>query len=461
MYLKTTSFSFVENLRDMIVMKFGGTSVGSSQSIEKVVEIITCEAREKVVVLSAFSGVTNLLVEINRQYQIEGENIHETIHQLKKRCLDVVLSLFKTATYLQAAQNFVSLKMKEIEELVETPFHVLTTKKIVAQGEIISTNIFQFFLQERKIDSLLISALDFMVLDQNNEPNLSLISEKINPMLKSTNKAVVITQGFICNDSDNNIANLERGGSDYTASLIGAAIGAEEIQIWTDIDGMHNNDPRFVENTFSIEEVSFDEAAELAYFGAKILHPQSLIPAKNNDIPVLLKNTFDPNKKGTLIKNKTSNEGVTSIAAKDGITAIKIKSYRMLLAYGFLKKVFEVFETYQTPIDMITTSEVAVSLTIDQQNRLPEIIEELKEFGAVDVDNELSIICVAGNFSQKKEGLSAHVFNALRHIPIRMISYGGSNYNISLLVKTTDKVRALNALNQQLFSSELVATVVN
>lgn len=445
----------------MIVMKFGGTSVGSSRSIEKVVEIITCEAREKVVVLSAFSGVTNLLVEINRQYEISGENIHETIQQLERRCLEVVNSLFKTATYLQVAQNFIYLKGNEVRSLVDGSYDVVKSNVIVAQGELISTNIFQFYLQERKIDSSLFSALDFMFLDQNNEPNLSLISEKINPMLKSTNKSIVITQGFICNDDKGNISNLERGGSDYTASLIGAAINAEEIQIWTDIDGMHNNDPRYVENTFSIEEVSFDEAAELAYFGAKILHPQSLIPAKNNDIPVFLKNTFDPSKKGTVIKNGAVNEGVTSIAAKDGITAIKIKSYRMLLAYGFLKRIFEVFETYQTPIDMITTSEVAVSLTIDQQNHLVEIIEELKEFGSVEVDNELSIICVAGNFSQNKEGVSAHVFNALQHIPIRMISYGGSNYNISLLVKTSDKVNALNALNEQLFKSVSLSETVS
>jgi len=438
----------------MIVMKFGGTSVGSSESIEKVIEIISSEKRDRIVVLSAFSGVTNLLVEINCQYEKGNENINETVQQLERRCLEVVNPLFKTATYLRVAENFISLKIGEIRSLIGNPFSRLNTKKIVAQGEIISTNIFQFSLQEKGIQSSLVSALNFMFLDDKNEPDLDVISQKANSLLKSYNDSIYVTQGFICNDRKGNISNLERGGSDYTASLIGAAVEATEIQIWTDIDGMHNNDPRYVENTFCIDEISFDEAAELAYFGAKILHPQSLIPAKNNNIPVLLKNTFDSTQKGTVIKNSAVNKGVTSIAAKDGITAIKIKSYRMLLAYGFLKKVFEVFEVYKTPIDMITTSEVAVSLTIDQQKNLPKIINDLKEFGVVEVDENLSIVCVAGDFSQNKEGLSAQVFNALQKIPIRMISYGGSNYNISLLVKTSQKIEALNALNNQLFKGQ-------
>jgi aspartate kinase len=299
-----------------------------------------------------------------------------------------------------------------------------------------------------------------MVLDAFGEPDVELISHRLKPVFDQHGRQLLITQGFICKDHKGNITNLNRGGSDYTASLIGAAIQAEEIQIWTDIDGMHNNDPRYVENTFSVEEVSFDEAAELAYFGAKILHPQSLIPAKNNNIPVLLKNTFNAEQKGTIIKNSTINEGVTSIAAKDGIIAIKIKSYRMLLAYGFLKKVFEVFETYRTPIDMITTSEVAVSLTIDNPLYLDEIVEELQEFGSVVVDQDLSIVCVAGDFSQNKEGVSTQVFNALENIPIRMISYGGSNYNISLLVKTSDKVEALNSLNDHLFLKQLNGNLI-
>ncbi|MFY0628861.1 MAG: aspartate kinase [Flavobacteriaceae bacterium] len=438
----------------MIVMKFGGTSVGSSESIEKVLEIISSEERDKIVVLSAFSGVTNLLVEINAQYEKGGENIHETILQLERKCLEVVNPLFKTATFLQVAQNFILLKIDEIKALIQLPFQEEITKKIVAQGELISTNIFQFFLQEQKFQSSLISALDFMSLDKNKEPDLSSISTDLASCLKRNFSQTYITQGFICRDYDGNISNLERGGSDYTASLIGAVLEVEEIQIWTDIDGMHNNDPRYVDNTFSLKEISFDEAAELAYFGAKILHPQSLYPAKEKNISVRLKNTFSPEKKGTIIRNSTVNDGVTSIAAKDGITAIKIKSYRMLLAYGFLKQVFEVFETYQTPIDMITTSEVAVSLTIDNDKYLSKIKAALQEFGTVEVDTNLSIVCVAGDFSQNKEGVSARVFDALKHIPIRMISYGGSNYNISLLVKTSHKSAALNALNDHLFETK-------
>jgi aspartate kinase len=441
-------------------MKFGGTSVGSSDSIQKVMDIIISEEREKIVVLSAFSGVTNLLVTINKQYQIGNQNIIQTLQDLEARCLDVVNPLFRSATYLQTAHNFISLKIQEISQYIQQPFEVLTTQKIIAQGEIISTHIFQLFLEENSVQSALVSALDFMVLDRSGEPDIELIANNLSPVFKEHGRQLLITQGFICNDHQGKITNLDRGGSDYTASLIGAAIGAEEIQIWTDIDGMHNNDPRYVENTFSVKEISFDEAAELAYFGAKILHPQSLIPAKNKSIPVLLKNTFNAQQKGTIIRNSTVNEGVTSIAAKDGIIAIKIKSYRMLLAYGFLKKVFEVFETYKTPIDMITTSEVAVSLTIDNDEYVTEIVEDLQEFGSVEVDKDLSIVCVAGDFSHDKQGVSAQVFDALKHISIRMISYGGSNYNISLLVKTSDKIEALNSLNDHLFLKQASNSLV-
>lgn len=440
------------NLIFMIVMKFGGTSVGSSESIRKVVDIITSETRDKIVVLSAFSGVTNVLVGISDQYESDNENIIQSIQDLENICLEVINPLFRSATYLTKAKNFLSSKINEITGLVETAFDKANQKKIIAQGELISTQIFHLFLQENSIQNRLVSAFDFMFLDGSGEPDINFITRKIHSIINKNSKGLTITQGFICNDNNGNISNLNRGGSDYTASLIGAAIQAREIQIWTDIDGIHNNDPRYVDNTFSIKEVSFDEAAELAYFGAKILHPQSLIPAKNKNIPVILKNTFNPKKKGTIIKKSRVNEGVTSVAAKDGIIAIKIKSYRMLLAYGFIKKVFEIFETYKTPIDMITTSEVAISITIDNEEYLSEIIEDLEEFGSIEVDKNLSIICVVGDFSQNKEGVSARVFNALKRIPIRMISYGGSNYNTSLLVKTTDKVEALNSLNYHLFT---------
>lgn len=439
----------------MVVMKFGGTSVGSAESIKQVVNIITKKEGKKIVVLSAFSKVTNLLVAINNDYQSGSDSLTESIQNLLSRCLDVVHPLFETTQYLDIALEFINSKIEDMVSLTHQPVNRQNLNIILAQGEIISTNIVQLYLEEQQLESQLISALDFMVLDENNEPDLSKISTALNNKLENLTNNTIITQGFICRNATGLIANLERGGSDYTASLIGAVTSSEVIEIWTDIDGMHNNDPRFVVNTFSVEEVSFDEAAELAYFGAKILHPQSLIPAKNANIPVLLKNTFHPEAKGTIIKNAAVNNGVTSIAAKDGITAIKIKSYRMLLAYGFLKKVFEVFETYKTPIDMITTSEVAVSLTIDNPKYLQQIISELEPFGAIELDTDLSIVCVAGDFSQNKEGISAQVFHALKHIPIRMISYGGSNYNTSLLVKTTDKIEALNALNTHLFQEKL------
>ena len=439
----------------MIVLKFGGTSVGTAKSIQQVVDIITKIDEPKIVVLSAVSGTTNSLLEISKLiHNNEKDKASFCLNQLHNSYKNLIERLYNTSEFKNKAKAFVSSKFNGIATLIKNDDRCNIDNIIVAQGEILSTNLVQLYLEESQVRSSLISALDFMEIDQNNEPKIESIADKLF-LLPSINQNIWITQGFICRNESGEIANLQRGGSDYTASLIGAAINAKEIQIWTDIDGMHNNDPRYVDNTFSLEEISFDEAAELAYFGAKILHPQSLIPAKENNIPVLLKNTFNPSSKGTIIKNNSIKNGVTAIAAKDGITAIKIKSYRMLLAYGFLKKVFEVFEKYQTPIDMITTSEIAVSLTIDDATNLEKIITELTPFGKIEIDSNLSIICVAGDFSQNKEGISANVFNSLREIPIRMISYGGSNYNTSLLVKSTDKIDALNSLNNGLFKEQL------
>lgn len=437
----------------MIVLKFGGTSVGGAKNIKKVVEIISRNRASKIVVLSAVSGTTNSLLAIAKAIKnnqlIEGL---ELIKLLEKEYLLIISELFATNHYKNKALNFVLEKFNDLKNLSNETVNL--ENSIVAQGEILSTNLVQLFLEESNISSSFISALDFMIVDEEGEPVVSKIKEKLCPIINKNQAGNTwITQGFICRNNNGAIDNLKRGGSDYTASLIGAAIDAVEIQIWTDINGMHNNDPRFVENTFSIREISFDEAAELAYFGAKILHPQSLIPAKENNIPVLLKNTFSPFSEGTIIKNKTVNKGITAIAAKDGITAIKIKSYRMLMAYGFLKKVFEVFENNQTAIDMITTSEVAVSLTIDNCSKITSIVSELENYGKVEVENNLSIICVAGDFSQNSEGVSAQVVNSLKDIPIRMISYGGSNYNISLLVNSNDKIAALNSLNSGLFKN--------
>ena len=437
----------------MIVLKFGGTSVGSAENIKKVVEIINGINKPRIVVLSAVSGTTNDLVAIATLLR-KGlkEEAVLSLENLITHYLGLVDDLYKTSVYTKKAQKFTSSIFDLIASLIRKPNPSTIDQIIVAQGEILSTNLVQLYFEESCASSRLISALDCIQLDEKNEPNIPLIAKNILPILEESPKGNLwITQGFICKNNLGEIDNLQRGGSDYSASLIAAAIQADEVQIWTDISGMHNNDPRYVTNTFSIEEISFDEAAELAYFGAKILHPQSLIPVKEKNIPVLLKNTFDPLHKGTIIKNKTVQQGVRAIAAKDGITAIKIKSYRMLLAYGFLKNVFEVFEKHQTPIDMITTSEVAISLTIDDTTYLSEIEKDLEHFGKVQVDTNLSIVCIAGDFSQNKEGVSATIFNALKKIPIRMISYGGSNYNISLLVKTVDKVSALNFLNDGLF----------
>jgi aspartate kinase len=452
----------------MIVLKFGGTSVGGAENIKKVVEIITSFKEQKIVILSAVSGTTNSLLAIAGA--IKNNKIHqsfELIQALEIEYKSLVSELFTTNSYKQKGSEFATETFNFLKKLTQKKYNLILENTIVAQGEILSTYLVSMYLKESNISSSLISALDFMEIDENNEATISKIKENLIPIInQNLTEKIWITQGYICRNEIGEIANLQRGGSDYTASLIGAAINANQIQIWTDINGMHNNDPRFVENTFSIEEISFDEAAELAYFGAKILHPQSLIPAKENNIPVLLKNTFSPLSKGTIIKNKTVNKGFTAVAAKDGITAIKIKSYRMLMAYGFLKKVFEVFENNQTPIDMITTSEVAISLTIDDISYLSKIISELEPFGKIQVDSDLSIICVAGDFSQKKEGVTAQVFNSLKRIPIRMISYGGSNYNISLLVKSTHKIAALNSLNKGLFKekyllSEAIETLEN
>jgi len=431
----------------MLVLKFGGTSVGTANNIKKVAQIVRSYNEPLIVVLSAVSGTTNTLIEIHNLLALQKENEAKSlIDDLELKYRVLVDELFSTEYYKVKALTFIRKSFDSLRSLTEQ-----NQNDILAQGEIISTNLFQLYLAEISITTSLISALNFMSIDKNGEPETAKIKKKLSIILEKKSDNIIITQGFICLDHKGKIDNLKRGGSDYSASLIGAAINANEIQIWTDIDGMHNNDPRFVEDTFSIDEISFDEAAELAYFGAKILHPQSIIPAKENNIPVLLKNTFNPDNKGTIIKNCKNSNAVRAIAAKDGIIAIKIKSYRMLMAYGFLKSIFEIFEKYQTPIDMITTSEVAVSLTIDNDIYLTEITKEIKAFGKVEVDKNMSIVCLAGNFSQNEKGINASVLNCLKNIPIRMISYGGSNYNMSLLIDTKNKAKALNLLNKGLF----------
>ncbi|WP_423149518.1 aspartate kinase [Rubrolithibacter danxiaensis] len=436
----------------MKILKFGGTSVGSPERMKKLLDIIRPQEKQ-IVVLSAVSGTTNSLVEIAQAYlNGEKQKATELTKTLKDKYQVFIRELFSTDEGYSRGKELIDYHFTLIGSFSNELFTPIEEKVILAQGELISTALYHFYLEEIKVSSVLLPALEFMKIDEDNEPVVEYIGEHLQRLLnKYPDKTLFITQGYICRNSFGEIDNLRRGGSDYTASLIGAAIRAEEVQIWTDIDGMHNNDPRIVKGTKPVSLLSFEEAAELAYFGAKILHPQSVFPAQKYKIPVRLLNTMEPSAAGTLIANESEKGLIKSIAAKDGITAIKIQSSRMLLAYGFLRRVFEVFERYKTPIDMITTSEVAVSVTIDDTSSLSDIISELQDFGTVELDTDQTIICVVGDFAVNQHGYASRVFEALKHIAIRMISYGGSSYNISFLVNTTDKVEALRSLHNRLF----------
>lgn len=436
----------------MKVLKFGGTSVGSAQRMKDVAKLI-CDGQQKIVVLSAMSGTTNSLVEISDYlYKKNPEGANEIINNLEKKYMQVIEELFSTDEYKKRAKETLKLNFDLIRSFTKSLFTLFEEKIILAQGELMSTALVNLYLNETGIKSVLVPALDYMRIDKNEEPDTQYVKDHLPKILAANPDApIYITQGFICRNPYGEIDNLKRGGSDYSASLIGGAILADEIQIWTDIDGMHNNDPRFVEGTRPVRELLFEEAAELAYFGAKILHPTCILPAKENNIPVRLLNTMEPNAPGTTIYNKSEGRKIKAIAAKDGITAIKIKSGRMLLAYGFLRKVFEIFESYRTSIDMVTTSEVGVSVTIDNTKFLKEILDDLKKFGTVTVDEDMVIICVVGDLEWKNVGFETKVLEAMTDIPVRMVSYGGSNYNISMLIKAEDKKKALVSLSKQLF----------
>ena len=437
----------------MKVLKFGGTSVGSASRMKDVAKLIL-NGEQKIVVLSAMSGTTNSLVEIaDYFYKNNTSGALERINVLEHTYFDVISELYASEEYLNKAQEIIHTHFDFLRSFSKSVFTVFEEKAILAQGELLSTNMFQLYLQELGVNSALLPALDYMRIDKNAEPDNAFITENLKRILaENTGKDIYITQGYICRNFYGEIDNLQRGGSDYSASLIGAAIKADEIQIWTDIDGMHNNDPRYVEGTKPVPMLHFEEAAELAYFGAKILHPTCILPAKLHNIPVRLLNTLDPTAPGTIISNKRKKGIIEAVAAKDGITAIKIKSGHMLLAYGFLRKVFEIFESNQTPIDMITTSEVGVSVTIDNTRKLDEILNDLKKFGTVTVDKDMVIVCIVGDMEFELTGFQAKVINALKDIPIRMVSYGGSNYNISVLIKAEDKKKALNLLSEALFN---------
>lgn len=439
----------------MKVLKFGGTSVGSPERFEKLVPIIQSQqGGQQVVVLSAVAGTTNALVSIAAQYgkgaiaQARG-----LIEELALSYQGFVEALFDTPEAKEKGQALIESHFAFLEELGNDLFTAVEERLVLAQGELLSTALFHLYLLEKGISAVLLPALDFMRINENQEPDMAYIQQQLMDKLHQfPTTTLFITQGYICRNDFGEIDNLRRGGSDYTASLIGAALVADEIQIWTDIDGFHNNDPRWVSNTKPIAQLSFEEAAELAYFGAKILHPQSVFPAQKANIPVRLLDTLDVDAPGTLISSSFDHpDEIVAVAAKDNITAIRIHSSRMLLAYGFLRRVFEVFERYKTPIDMITTSEVAVSLTIDDRTNLREIMDELIHFGAVEIDEDQTIICIVGDFKRNKNGYATIVSEAVKHMPIRMISYGGSEHNISLLLPSKYKVEALRALHHRLF----------
>ena len=437
----------------MKVLKFGGTSVGSPQRMQEVSKLITEDGENKFVVLSAMSGTTNTLVEISDYlYKKNPEGANTIMNQLEQTYVGHIEKLYQTEEIKQKTLRFLHDEFDYLRSFTKVHFTSFEEKVILAQGEIISTNMVVNYLQECGVKALLINALDIIRTDKNAEPDMNYIKDRITKLLEANpGYQIYLTQGFICRNAYGEIDNLQRGGSDYTACLVGAAIGSEEIQIWTDIDGMHNNDPRFVEHTEPVRQLYFEEAAELAYFGAKILHPTCIQPAKFARVPVRLLNTMDPKAPGTIINNDFQRGVIKAVAARDNNICIQINSSRMLLAYGFLRKVFEIFETYKTSIDMICTSEVGVSVTIDNRAHLDDIVNELKKYGTVAVEEDMCIICVVGDLASDNVGFETIACEALKNIPVRMISYGGSAYNISFVVKAADKKRTLQALSDTLF----------
>lgn len=437
----------------MKVMKFGGTSVGKPERMHQVAQLITAGDEPAIVVLSALSGTTNALVSIGEaMMKGDKQGAKQLIDTLETHYRNFVLALVETSEAQDKANAVVTEHFEFLNIILKISFNDALNKDILAQGELLSTKLFSIYLGEKGIDHAYLPALEFMSIDAYDEPQIPSIKSKLTQLLAdNAGKPLYITQGYICRNAKGEVDNLKRGGSDYSASLIAAAIQASVCEIWTDIDGMHNNDPRIVNKTFPIEQLSFEEAAELAYFGAKILHPASIWPAQFFNVPVKLLNTMQPNAKGTLIVEEAGSVGVKAVAAKDGIVSINIKSSRMLLAYGFLRKIFEVFEKYRTSIDMITTSEVAVSVTIDNTAHLEEILKELEPFGTIEVEEANTIISVVGNEIAETKDILSKLFESLSGISIRMVSYGGSRHNVSLLVASSDKNETLRKLNEGLF----------
>ncbi|WP_062060608.1 aspartate kinase [Aquimarina longa] len=445
----------------MRVLKFGGTSVGSVENLNRVREILTSDQDDKIVVCSAMSGVTDQLVRLVENIRFnDTDAITRNLHKLESKHTDVIDTLIEDQEIRNTLKDGVSIMITEMFEISSQEYSEIINSKIITYGETLLTYIFSGFLNSVGITNVLLDAKEFMHVDVIENPNLDKVGNKLKAILKSKEQSsLYITQGFVCKNEKGQISHLKRGGSDYTATIIGAALYASEVQIWTDIDGLHNNDPRYVDDTHPISHLTYNEAAELAYFGAKILHPQTVSPVVGKDIPVLLKNTFDPEASGTVISNKTYKKGLKAISAKDGITAIKIKSNRMLMAHGYLRRIFEVFDNHNTSIDMITTSEIAISLTIDNINNLDKIIKEIEAYAEITVEQDHSIICIVGE-SVINDKNSYKLFEILNYIPVRMVSYGGSNNNISLLVDTKDKIPTLRFLNEKLFQTQKKEAVV-
>ncbi|HEY6082321.1 MAG TPA: aspartate kinase [Chitinophagaceae bacterium] len=440
----------------MKVLKFGGTSVGKPERMHAVAKLVTSDHSPRLVVLSALSGTTNALADISLSLAaVDKPAAKLQIDRLQAHYEEFYQQLVTTADARLRAKAVIDEHFEFLNIILKISYSEALNKDILAQGELLSTRLFCVYLEEIKAPAVLLPALEFMSIDENEEPEVPKIKTKLNNLLKQhKEQTLFITQGYICRNARGEVDNLKRGGSDYTASLLGAALNAEEIQIWTDIDGMHNNDPRVVKNTFPIEQLSFEEAAELAYFGAKILHPASIWPAQHFNVPVKLLNTMQPEAKGTIITEAPAGDGAKAIAAKDGIIAIKIKSSRMLLAYGFLRKIFEIFEKFRTPIDMITTSEVAVSLTIDNIAQLDNILQELEPLGSIELDYDQAIVSIVGNEVAATPDILKNIFESLNPVPLRMISYGGSRHNISILIAGAHKTQTLQLLNKGLFGLE-------
>ncbi|MEQ8338216.1 MAG: aspartate kinase [Cyclobacteriaceae bacterium] len=432
----------------MKVLKFGGTSVGSPESMKQVAEIISNIKGRKLVVLSAVSGNTNKLVSISEKCELgDKTSALGLLKELREVFNPFLDQLYEKKELREDTEKYINQVMDDIEGLIDQPYSTQVNKMMVVQGELISTRMFTNYLKDRGEDVTLLMAQNFMTLDENDEPDMVMIEKKLEHLLSKTTSKVLITQGFLTRNAAGGIDNLKRGGSDYSATIIGSVLKSDEIQIWTDIDGMHNNDPRVVEKTFPLAKLSFEEASELAYFGAKVLHPTCIVPAQQFGVPVRIKNTMAPEANGTLISDVSEGGGIKAIAAKDNITAIKIKSSRMVMAYGFMRRVFEIFEMYKTPIDMITTSEIAVSLTIDNNEHLPEIEREISKYGKVEIDKDQTIVCIVGDDIAEKRGLGKQIFKVLDDVPIRMISFGGSRNNISILIDSSHKKTTLQRLN--------------